>query len=72
MLKKAIASDIFPATRLCKCGRTVSIKPIDDKTYCDKCGELVYEDVKVASGDKSAEQADPGEHLSGGQSCPAT
>ena len=64
MLTKKIASEILPVSRLCKCGKTVSINPTDDKTFCDKCGDLVYEDVKVASGDSEPESSDTGEHLS--------
>jgi len=44
MLKKKIAALITAATRLCACGKTVTISTTDDKTVCE-CGEVVY-DVK--------------------------
>jgi len=65
MLKKTIAAEIIPSGRICKkCGQTVSISPTEDKTYCDKCGELVYENTKSASGDSETESGDSVEFVS--------
>ncbi|KKL08711.1 hypothetical protein LCGC14_2573130 [marine sediment metagenome] len=44
MLKKKVATIITAVTRLCVCGKTVTISTTTDKTIC-KCGEVVY-DVK--------------------------
>jgi len=43
MLKKSVVADIVPSHRICtKCGATTSVNPIEDKTYCNKCGEIVH------------------------------
>jgi len=44
MIEKKIAAIITASTRLCKCGKTVTISAIDDKTRCPKCGAVVYEE----------------------------
>lgn len=45
MLKKKIAAVITAATRVCtKCGKTVVLTALDDKTVCE-CGNILY-DVK--------------------------
>ena len=41
MLKKKIATIIIAATRLCKCGRTVTLSATSDETICE-CGKVVY------------------------------
>lgn len=42
MLKKKIATVITAVTRLCKCGKTITLSITDDKTICE-CGEVVYD-----------------------------
>ena len=58
MLKKAVTAEIIPATRICKCGTTVSINPTENKTFCNKCGELIHEDAAHSAGDSETESTD--------------
>jgi predicted RNA-binding Zn-ribbon protein involved in translation (DUF1610 family) len=47
MLKKKVATIITASVRLCsKCGKTVAISAIDNKTPCPKCGAVVHEEKK--------------------------
>jgi len=57
MLKKAVITEIVPVRRKCKCGATVILSPIENKTYCDICGECVNEDAKIAPGNSTSESA---------------
>jgi len=44
MIKKKVATIITASTRLCKkCGETVTISAVGDKTLC-KCGAVVHEE----------------------------
>lgn len=42
MLKKKIAAVITAVVRICKCGKTITLSTINDKTICE-CGEVVYD-----------------------------
>lgn len=44
MIKKKVAAIITASIRLCKCGETVAISAVDDKTLCPKCGAVVHEE----------------------------
>ncbi|MEA3340398.1 MAG: hypothetical protein U9R15_10570 [Chloroflexota bacterium] len=41
MLKKKIATTVTAVTRLCSCGKTVTIAATDSQTVCE-CGKVVY------------------------------
>ena len=57
MLKKAVMSDMRPATRRCKCGVVGAIDPTTDKTYCGHCNELLFEEIGITSKVATLEEA---------------
>lgn len=71
MLKKTIATIVTAVTRLCKCGKTVTVAATDEQTFCE-CGEVVcdakndnsingettHEEAEFKAGDSSAESTD--------------